>query len=101
MHDRHPPLRAQTTQDLSAAMAASPQAAAVLSGAAQQLWLPDRGAMAAAGADRWATVPAGAQSLLLQALPGGGALAVLCDRARALPGKDRAWAAAVARKLAA
>lgn len=65
----------------------------------QQLWLPDRGAMARVGADSWAFVPRGMQSLLLQHVPGGGLLAVLCERPRALPDKDRKWVAALAQKL--
>jgi hypothetical protein len=71
----------------------------VLQGERQQLWLPDRAAMARAGVDGWAVVPRGAQSLLLQHVAGGGALVVLGDRPRALPGKDRSWVAALARKL--
>lgn len=73
--------------------------AAVASGAAPSLWLPDRAAMARVGADGWAFVPRGAQSLLLQSIPGGGLLVLMADRPRALPGKDRRWAAALAAKL--
>lgn len=87
-------------QDLAQAAAASPEVAAVVAGERPQLWLPDPAAMARAGAGPLAFVPRGAQSLLLQAVPGGGVLCVLCDRPRALPNKDRAWVAAMARKLA-
>jgi hypothetical protein len=93
------PRRRPRPQDLSRALASSPDAAAVASGARPQLWLPDRGAMGRAGADAWACVPRGAGSLLLQGLPGGGLLVVICDRPRALPDKDRKWAAALAAKL--
>ncbi len=70
-----------------------------MSGDRQQLWLPDRGAISRAGGDGWATVPRGVQSMLLQAVPGGGVLVVMCERPRGLPDKDLKWVAALARKL--
>ncbi|GBF93312.1 hypothetical protein Rsub_06044 [Raphidocelis subcapitata] len=86
-------------KDVARGVAASPEVAAVARGAAPSLWLPDRAAMARAGADGWACVPRGAQSLLLQAVPGGGLLILMAERPRGLPDKDRRWAAALAAKL--
>lgn len=76
------------TQDLSA-LREQPDVARLLAGAeagggpggqgapealaAQQLYLPDTFALARAGAGRWGSIPAGAQSLLVQRVGGGGA----------------------------
>ena len=75
----------------------------------------DRAAISRAGAAGWAGVPEGAESLLAQPLlplagdsqaadDGSGSaqrgvLLLLSERPRALSGKERAWAAAVAAKL--
>jgi hypothetical protein len=56
--------------------------AGVLSGAQQQLWLADRAALQQAGVAGCSAVPSGAQSALLQAVPGGYALLVLGERPR-------------------
>lgn len=100
--------------------AAAAAALAALSGAepaaASQGWrqgaiyCSDRAAIGKAGAGGWPSVPAGAESLLVQPLlafgsgsEGGtaarGALLLLSERPRALSAKERAWAAAVAAKL--
>lgn len=85
------------------------------------LYCPDKAAIAKAGAGGWPCVPAGAESLLVQPLlpfssasssssssasgsSAGGAtpqgfMLLLSERPRALSGKERAWAAAVAAKL--
>ncbi|KAF8065478.1 CCB2 [Scenedesmus sp. PABB004] len=74
-------------------------AGGLLQGGQQQRWLPDRGAMRAAGVAGWACVPEGAQSALVQAVPGGALLLVLGERPRALSDKDQRWVAALAAKL--
>lgn len=75
------------------------------------LYCPDRAAIVKAGADGWSCVPEGAESLLAQPLlpfgtggtpaagPARGVLLLVSERPRALSGKERAWAAAVAAKL--
>ncbi|PRW61279.1 required for cyt b6 assembly [Chlorella sorokiniana] len=80
------------------------------------LYCPDKAAIAKAGAGGWPCVPAGAESLLVQPLlpfsssarssssaTGGaspqGFMLLVSERPRALSGKERAWAAAVAAKL--
>ena len=75
---------ATTTTTSSSSSSPGPgEVSAVLGGRQQALWLPDRGAMARAGVDRWACVPSGVQSLLLQPIPGqAGALVVMSERPR-------------------
>lgn len=79
------------------------------------LYCPDKAAIAKAGAGGWPCVPAGAESLLVQPLTPlssagssgsassagqpQGFMLLLSERPRALSGKERAWAAAVAAKL--
>lgn len=76
------------------------------------LYCPDRAAIAKAGAGGWPCVPAGAESLLVQPLlpfssssgssgstAPKGFMLLVSERPRALSGKERAWAAAVAAKL--
>ena len=71
-----------------------------------------RAAIAKAGAGGWPCVPAGAESLLVQPLlpfssssgssgstAPKGFMLLVSERPRALSGKERAWAAAVAAKL--
>jgi hypothetical protein len=63
----------------------SQQPAAVASGQQQQLWCPDRSAMAAAGVDKLTWLPQGVQAVLLLHLPlgkEGGMLVVASDRER-------------------
>jgi len=75
------------------------------SGTSQQLYLPDPLAMARVGANRWASVPQGAQSLLLQRVGGGnsgkpaGLLLVYSERPRELSVKELLWIGEIGAKL--
>lgn len=86
---------------VSKQLSESSEASTVVAGSASQLYLPDRGAMEAAGLGGGSSIPAGVNSLMLAHLPGmqSGCLMVLSDRARGLSDKDRNWAVAMAAKL--
>lgn len=74
----------------------------------EEMYCPDRAAMERAGLAGWACVPAGVETALAQPLrsmgsaggPSEGTLLLLSERPRALSGRERAWAAALAAKLA-
>ncbi|KAF5827481.1 protein required for cyt b6 assembly [Dunaliella salina] len=95
----------QVTSQSEVAGLLSGQAAASSGGSSQQLYLPDLLAMARVGANRWASVPQGAQSLLLQRVGGGnsgkpaGLLMVYSERPRALSVKELLWIGEISAKL--
>jgi hypothetical protein len=79
---RIPPLMPACPSQPCLSQGLSSSLSAVLSPAQQQVWLPDRAALQQAGLVSCASIPAGIQSALLQAVPGGGVLLVLAERPR-------------------
>ena len=71
-------------------------------GAGGATYMADRAAVDRARANEWEFLPQGAESVLVQTVGTGGKetrLVLLSDRPRAFSNKQRAWIAAVARKL--
>ena len=67
-------------------------------------YMRDRGAIGRAGANAWGFLPPGAESVLVQpasATGGKQRLVLMSSRPRAFNATQRAWAAALANKLAA
>ena len=84
-----------TTVGRSGAVSAPP-------GAGGATYMADRAAVDRARANEWEFLPQGAESVLVQTVGTGGKetrLVLLSDRPRAFSNKQRAWIAAVARKL--
>ena len=84
-----------TTTGRSGAITAQP-------GADGATYMADRAAVDRARANEWEFLPQGAESVLVQTVGMGGKetrLVLLSDRPRAFSKKQRAWIAAVARKL--
>lgn len=71
-------------QDLSELCSKSSEVPSVASGQASQLYLPDRGAMGRAGLASCSSVPQGAESALVQHIPGkpGSVMLLFSERAR-------------------
>ena len=67
-------------------------------------YLSDRGAIDTVGANTWGFLPPGVESVLVQPASNGGGgkvrLVLLSEKPRAFNAKQRAWAAAMANKLA-
>lgn len=62
-------------------------------------YFPTRWDIDRVGANTWAFLPPAAEAIAVERAPAGGALLVWSDAARAFSRKDRAWFAALARKL--
>lgn len=84
----------------------SPELANVLSGKADQLWLPNRSSINSAGVSACKAIPSGVESMLAQHIPSsqgttgpGGILLLMSERPKALSDRERTWAAAMAKKL--
>jgi len=96
---------ANMSRDLSGALASCSKemGAAAAGGSRQPLYLPDRGSMSRVSAQSWASLPAGAESLLVQPISTASgkqaALLLFSERPRALSDRERSWAAAIANKL--
>jgi hypothetical protein len=62
-------------------------------------YFPTRWDIDRVGANTWAFLPPAAEAIAVERAPAGGVLLVWSDAARAFSRKDRAWFAALARKL--
>ena len=97
-----PPGAAETT--LAALTASATAARGLRDEKLEATYLRDRGAIDRAGANAWGFLPPGAESVLVQpasATGGKQRLVLMSSRPRAFNAKQRAWAAALANKLAA
>lgn len=87
-----------------AALTASAEAAVGLLELKSTTYLSDRGAIDTVGANTWGFLPPGVESVLVQPASNGGGgkvrLVLLSEKPRAFNAKQRAWAAAMANKLA-
>ncbi|KAK9809926.1 hypothetical protein WJX72_001835 [[Myrmecia] bisecta] len=102
------PSLAALAMEVQRATEQSADIAAVLEGRASSFYLPDQGSLIKGGAAQWHFVPRAAQSLLVQRMEPGsaswgrqsaGLLLLMAERPRAWSARERAWAAAIARKL--